>query len=182
MADVYWLPVHFHFNGEFFRNSNELFYVGGTEAISYIDRDRLSLSEVLGHLRDHCDVKEGTLLHWLFPGREMSIGLRALVDDKACQYMSDCVVDGVAEVYVEKHELGPGCEQDRTDEGNDYEEDIEDNSEEEDLEALDVRKSGSEDQLAIVVLSKTQQSSTSFTKRNSTADVSSTHSRKKVCV
>jgi hypothetical protein len=35
---------------------------------------------------------------------------------------------------------------------------------------------------AIVVLSKTQQSSTSFTKRNSTADVSSTHSRKKVCV
>ena len=69
------LPVRFHFNGEFLRNSNDLFYVGGTQAMSYVDRDKLSLPKVLGHLRDHCDVKEGTMLHWLFPGRDMRAGL-----------------------------------------------------------------------------------------------------------
>jgi len=69
------LPVRFHFNGEFLRNSNDLFYVGGTQAMSYVDRDKLSLPEVLGHLRDHCDVKEGTMLHWLFPERDMRTGL-----------------------------------------------------------------------------------------------------------
>jgi len=47
------LPVRFHFNGKFLRNSNGLFYVGGTQAMSYIDRDKLSLPEVVGHLRDH---------------------------------------------------------------------------------------------------------------------------------
>jgi alpha-galactosidase len=54
------LPVRFHFNGEFLRNSNGLFYVGGTQAMSYIDRDKLSLPEVVGHLHDHFNVKEGT--------------------------------------------------------------------------------------------------------------------------
>ena len=69
--------------------------------MSYVDRDKLSLPEVLGHLRDHCDVKEGTILHWLFPGRDMRTGLRALVDDHVCQYMSNCIGEGgVADVYV----------------------------------------------------------------------------------
>jgi hypothetical protein len=27
------LPVRFHFNGEFVRDSNDLFYVGGTQAM-----------------------------------------------------------------------------------------------------------------------------------------------------
>ena len=78
------LPVWFHFNGEFLRNSNGLFYVGDTQTMSYIDRNKLSLPEVVGHLRDHCTVKEGTLLHWLFLGRGMSTCLRALVDDRVC--------------------------------------------------------------------------------------------------
>ncbi|KAG0541094.1 hypothetical protein BDA96_03G466400 [Sorghum bicolor] len=41
------LPVRFHFNGEFVRDSNDLFYVGGTQAMSYIDRDKLSLPKFL---------------------------------------------------------------------------------------------------------------------------------------
>jgi len=52
--------------------------------LSFIDRDKMSLPKVVGHLRDHCNVKEGTMLHWLFPGTNMSTGLRALVDDKVC--------------------------------------------------------------------------------------------------
>jgi alpha-galactosidase len=38
----------------------------------------------------------------LFPGKELENGLRALVDDKACQCMCDCIDDAVvADVFVE---------------------------------------------------------------------------------
>jgi len=43
--------------------------------MSYIDRDKVSLPEVVGHLRDHLNVSEGVLLHWLFPGMELHNGL-----------------------------------------------------------------------------------------------------------
>jgi alpha-galactosidase len=130
MDPLDFLNVRFHFNGQFLKNGNELSYVGGTEAMSYIDRDKLSLPEVVGHLRDHFNVKEDTMLHWLFPGRDMTTGLRALVDDKVCQYMSDCIVEGgVAEVYVEKHELVLGG----------YAEEIEDILDEHEIEDEDLQ-------------------------------------------
>jgi alpha-galactosidase len=144
------LPVRFHFNGEFLRNSNGLFYVGGTEAMSYIDRDKLSLPEVVGHLRDHCNVKEGTMLHWLFPGRDMSTGLRALVNDMVCQYMSDCIVEGgVADVYIETHEQDAA---DEADEASDSEQEMKDNLdddqiEDEDLQPLSIRKIESKEEV-----------------------------------
>ncbi|KAJ1291664.1 hypothetical protein BS78_02G333400 [Paspalum vaginatum] len=81
----------------------KLEYQGGQEAMSYIERDKVSLPEVMGHLRDHCSVAEGTLLHWLFPGKELHNGLRVLLDDKVCLYMSECIVDGgVAYIYVKE--------------------------------------------------------------------------------
>jgi alpha-galactosidase len=83
------LPVRFHFNGEFLNDGKKVHYVGGSDAI--IDRDKMSLPEVVGHLRDHCEVKESSLLHWLFPGKDLTTGLRVSVDDKACQCMSDCI-------------------------------------------------------------------------------------------
>ncbi|XP_066374845.1 uncharacterized protein [Miscanthus floridulus] len=113
--------------------------------MSYIDRDKLSLPEVVGHLRDHCNVKEGTILHWLFPGRDMSTGLRALVDDKVCQIMSDCIVEGdVADVYAENHEYDAAIE------ASVYEEEMEENSkdneiEDEDLQPLTIWKGESKE-------------------------------------
>ena len=96
------LTARFHFLGEFINQANKVHYVGGREALSCIDRDLVSLPEIIGHLKDHCKVEEGSMLHWLFPGAESSKGLRALIDDKACLYMSDCVTDGgVADIYVE---------------------------------------------------------------------------------
>ncbi|CAO2201257.1 unnamed protein product [Urochloa humidicola] len=96
------LPVRFHFGGTFFSDGKKMQYCGGTEALSYIDRDKISLPELVGHLRDHCTVSEGSLLHWLFPGKEMENGLRVLVDDKVCQYMADSIVEGgVADIFVE---------------------------------------------------------------------------------
>jgi len=81
-----------------------------------------------------------------------------LVDDQVCQYMSNCIGEGgVADVYVEKHEIVPVREQDAIDEGSGYEEEMEDNSEDddiyEDLPPLVVRKSESKEidkQVALV--------------------------------
>nr|AAT44272.1 hypothetical protein [Oryza sativa Japonica Group] len=71
--------------------------------MSYLERDKVSLPEIIGHLRDHTKVMERTMLHWLFPGKDLNSGLRVLVDDRVCSYMSDCIVEGgVAEVYVEE--------------------------------------------------------------------------------
>lgn len=96
------LPIRFHFNGEFVSARKDLFYCGGREAMSYIDRDHVSLPEIYGHLKDHCHVQEGALLHWKFPGKGLVNGLRVLVDDKSCLEMADNIVEGgVAEIYVE---------------------------------------------------------------------------------
>jgi alpha-galactosidase len=77
-------------------------YCGGHKALSYIDRDKISLSEIVGHLRDHFAVAEGTLLHWLFHEKELENGIRVLNDDKACQDMSNCIMEGgVADIFVE---------------------------------------------------------------------------------
>ena len=60
------------------------------------------LPEVVGHLKDHCTISEGALLHWLFPGKELDSGLRVLLDDNACIQMSDAIEKGVvADIYVE---------------------------------------------------------------------------------
>ena len=129
------LPVRFHFNGEFLNDGKKVHYCGGRDAMSYIDRDKLSLPEIVGHLHDHCEVKEGTLLHWLFPGKDLSTGLRVLVDDKACQCMSDSIVEGgVAEVYVEDP-IDAEISDDEAvgDGGSDYEHEMEQTSEEDDL-------------------------------------------------
>ena len=95
------LSVRFHFNGEFISAGKKLFYSGGREQMFYIDRDKVSLPEIVGHLKDHCTVNEGALLHWLFPGKELVNGLRVLIDDKSCIEMADSIVEGgVAEIYV----------------------------------------------------------------------------------
>lgn len=97
------LRVRFHFMSEFVRSGRENNYCGGTEAISYISRDNECLSELFGALCEHCKVKEGTMLHWLFPGKDLASGLRALLDDMVCQYILDCTDElGVAEVYAEE--------------------------------------------------------------------------------
>ncbi|KAK3132665.1 hypothetical protein QOZ80_6AG0526010 [Eleusine coracana subsp. coracana] len=95
------LQVRFHIDGEFMHSGRKLHYVGGTVVMSYIDRDKISFPEIVGHLRDHCNVLEGVKLHWLIPGKELKDGLQVLWDDNSYLKMARCIVDGVAEVYVE---------------------------------------------------------------------------------
>ncbi|XP_015622730.1 uncharacterized protein [Oryza sativa Japonica Group] len=113
-------------------------YCGGREAMSLIDRDKVSLPEIVGHLRDHTKVLDGTLLHWLFPGKDLNVGLRALLDDTDCKYMSDCICEGgVAEIYAEEPIVVDVSEDD---EGRDYELEMEEegkNDSEEDSPAGD---------------------------------------------
>ena len=80
----------------------------------------------------------------------MSTGLRALVDDQVCQYMSVYIVEGgVADVYVETHEQDAT---DEADEASDYEQEMEDNLEDdeiedEDLQPLSIRKIESKEEV-----------------------------------
>lgn len=94
----------------FINDGKKLHYIGGSEALFAIERDKVSLPELMGHLKDHCRVEEGSLLHWLFPGKQLNNGLRVLVDDKTCQLMSDCITEGgVADVFVEHILEGHGA-------------------------------------------------------------------------
>ena len=98
------LTVRFHFGGEFVRIGKETDYIGGDEAISEIERDKLSLQEVLGFLRDHMEVKDSMKLSFLLPGRDLVNGLMFLYDDASCLKMSEHTPDGgVANIYVEYH-------------------------------------------------------------------------------
>ncbi|KAF0897659.1 hypothetical protein E2562_000377 [Oryza meyeriana var. granulata] len=80
------------------------------------------------------------MLHWLFPEEDLDSGLRALVDDKVCQFMSDCIVErGVVEVYAEEPivvDVSDGDEQ-----GSDYKLEME---EEGDSDSEDASQDGNE--------------------------------------
>ncbi|CAN6209239.1 unnamed protein product [Urochloa humidicola] len=117
------LPVRFYYNGEFIHDGKKLHYCGGSEAMSYIDRDKMSLPEIVGHLKDHCVVVDGTLLHWLLPGKDLTTGLRAIVDDNTCLEMANRTEEGcVADIYVE----APAVQGMSDDEGAASEDDDED--------------------------------------------------------
>ncbi|KAI4975983.1 hypothetical protein ZWY2020_049590 [Hordeum vulgare] len=98
------LNVRFHIGGEFMRIGPNMDYVGGEEAMSEIERDKLSLQEVNGFLKDHIQFKESMKLYFLLPGKELINGLVFLYDDSGCVKMADYIcVGGVADVYVEYH-------------------------------------------------------------------------------
>uniref|UniRef100_A0ACD5X0Z0 Uncharacterized protein n=1 Tax=Avena sativa TaxID=4498 RepID=A0ACD5X0Z0_AVESA len=99
------LNVRFHIGGEFVRIGRKLDYVGGgDEEMSEIERDKLSLQEVIGHLKDHMQFKESMKIYFHIPGEELGDGLLFLSNDYSCVKMSDYVcVGGVADLYVEYH-------------------------------------------------------------------------------
>ncbi|KAG2646627.1 hypothetical protein PVAP13_2KG524105 [Panicum virgatum] len=115
------------FGGAFVNDGKKIQYVGGSQAMSYIERDKVSLPEIVGHLRDHWNMSAGGLLHWLFPGKRMEDGLRVLVDDNACLYMANCIVEcGVADIFVEDVvvEKGSGDESDREQHVTDFKDEL----------------------------------------------------------
>lgn len=152
------LAVRFHFNGEFINDGKELHYVGGTTAMSYIERDKVSIPEIVGHFKDHCTEVEGKLFHWLFPGEELKDGLAALLEDSMCQKMSDSIVEcGVAEIYVEPPPVDLDSSSGDSDPGSDFEKEMgsehEDTEGEEDVTCIEVIRTPSENGKAIIRVS-----------------------------
>ncbi|KAF2929938.1 hypothetical protein DAI22_05g093100 [Oryza sativa Japonica Group] len=77
------LMVRFHLKGVFVLDGSEKKYCGGSEALSYVERDKVSLPELFGHLKDHCN---------------------------ACKLMCECTGElDVADVYVEEPEIVDLC-------------------------------------------------------------------------
>lgn len=104
MDNLGFLPIKFHFHGKFVYDDGDVNYVDGVARMSYIERDKMSLPEIKGHLGDHITVTEQTHLHWLFPGLELNNGLRLIIDDKACSFLLDSITEGgVVNVYVENY-------------------------------------------------------------------------------
>ena len=87
MDVLHTLPMRYHSGVGFVNVGKKIQYLGGREAMAYIDRGKVSLPEVAGHLRYHWNMSAGGLLHWLFPGKGLDNGLRVLVDDDVCQYI-----------------------------------------------------------------------------------------------
>uniref|UniRef100_A0ACD5YMJ0 Uncharacterized protein n=1 Tax=Avena sativa TaxID=4498 RepID=A0ACD5YMJ0_AVESA len=95
------LAVRFHFLGHFVNEERNLQYLGGRIEMSHIDRDKISLPEIKGHLADHVSLKENWRLHWLSPGLPLYAGLSLLVNDVSCMRMSTYIKDGmVVDIYV----------------------------------------------------------------------------------
>ncbi|KAK1631024.1 hypothetical protein QYE76_005339 [Lolium multiflorum] len=116
------MSVRFHFGGEFIHIGKELDYVGGDEKISEIEREKMSMQEVIGFLKDHMEVKDSVKLYFLPPGKELVNGLVFLYDDARCVNMSEQITDGrVVDIYVEYH-----AEQDMVSisSGSDFEDEI----------------------------------------------------------
>src|SRR4051812_40036080 len=98
------LNIIFNFGGEFAGSGPNFDYVGGDAEMSEIERDKLSLQEVKGFLRDHMEVKNSMQLYFLIPGKAMRDGLMFLHNDSTCVKMADYITPGgVADVYVEYH-------------------------------------------------------------------------------
>jgi alpha-galactosidase len=64
------LQVRFHFGGQFDYDGFAVNYVGGSVGMYFIVRDKLSLSELRGHLSHHTtiSVEDHVDFHWLYPG------------------------------------------------------------------------------------------------------------------
>ena len=62
-----YLSVRFHFKGHFVNDGKKMHYVGGQIGMSEIERDKMSMPEVRGHLQDHTRLSiaeiEGIKLH-----------------------------------------------------------------------------------------------------------------------
>ena len=88
------LNVLFHIGGEFIRIGPNLDYVGGEQAMSEIERDKLSLQEVKGYLKDHTQLMGSMKFYFLLPGKELINGLVFLNDDSWCVKMADYISVG----------------------------------------------------------------------------------------
>jgi len=102
MGDSEVLLVRFHFNGEFVVDGTLVEYCNGDYGVSHIDKDKLSIPELEGHLPDLTTIRRTVRMFWLPLGAPLNSGMRMLVDDKSCLDMLDAVgSNGAVDIYTE---------------------------------------------------------------------------------
>ena len=84
MSDFEVLEVRFHFNGGFVLDGSKMLYCNGDWGVSHIEKDKISIPELEGHMLDHTTFSRSVRMHWLPYGAELNSGMRLLVDDKSC--------------------------------------------------------------------------------------------------
>jgi hypothetical protein len=103
MGDSEVLAVRFHFNGVFVVDGSLLNYCNGDEGISHIEKDKLSIPELEGHLLDHTIFRKSVRMYWLPCGAAVHTGMMMLIDDKSCLDMLDAVGSvGIVDIYTEE--------------------------------------------------------------------------------
>ena len=106
MGDDEVLTVRFHFNGDFVLDGSQMQYCNGDLGVSHIDKDKLSIPELNGHLLDHTTFQRSVRMYWLPVGAKLNSGMRLLVDDKSCMDLLDEIGSaGVVDIYTERNEL-----------------------------------------------------------------------------
>jgi alpha-galactosidase len=106
MVDDEVLTVRFHFNGDFVVDGSQIQYCNRGSGVSHIEKDKLSILELNGHLMDHTTFRRSVRMYWLPIGAKLNSGMRLLVDDKSCMDMLDEIGSGGAvDIYTEIIEL-----------------------------------------------------------------------------
>lgn len=82
-------------------------YVGGDEAISEIERDKMSLQELKGFLKDQMTVKDAMKFYFLLPGKDLVNGLLFLYDNVSQSSGSDFEADELINLDDSKEDV-PG--------------------------------------------------------------------------
>ncbi|RCV37973.1 hypothetical protein SETIT_8G105100v2 [Setaria italica] len=74
--------------------------------VSHIDKDKLSIPELSGHLLDHTTFRRSVRMYWLPIGAKLNSAMSLLVDDKSCMDMLDEIGSvGAVDIYTEVIEL-----------------------------------------------------------------------------
>ena len=104
MDQVEYLAVHFHWGGDLASSGSNVNYIGGSDDLAYIERNKMSLPELKGHFKDVSGLDvDDKRFHWLLPGKDMRDGFMLLYDDTNFELMKNTILDwSYAEVFVEK--------------------------------------------------------------------------------
>jgi alpha-galactosidase len=109
MSEFEVLEVRFHFNGEFVLDASKMLYCNGDYGVSHIEKDKISIPELEGHLLDHITFPRSVRMHWLPYGADLNSGMKLLVDDKSCLDMINELGTGRAvDIYTEPISFGIG--------------------------------------------------------------------------
>ena len=84
-------------------------YCDGDCGVSHIEKDKISITELEGHLLNHTTFPRSVRMYWLPYGADLNSGMKLLVDDKSCLDMINELGTGRAmDIYIKPISVGIG--------------------------------------------------------------------------